>query len=385
MSIVTSNDRYDRRARPWAAAVLLALFAAVLVPLTIVRARPAQSTGKVAEPRAVAPRGPLFADEQVTIDIFRRTAPAVVFISTKTLVERPFGFGGQVVDGTGSGFVWDEAGHIVTNFHVISGARSAQVIFDDGSVWNASLVGTEPDKDIAVLRIDAQDHELRPIPIGTSHDLVVGQKVYAIGNPFGLDQSLSTGVVSAVGRRITTSNGEDITSVIQTDAAINPGNSGGPLLDSAGRLIGMNTAIRSPSGASAGVGFAVPVDTINEVVPQIIELGRPPRVTLGVVLADPRSARQFGVVRGAMIAEVQRGSAAEAAGLRGVTSLYDGRFYRTRRGDVILSINEERVDSFRDLRRALQRREPGDVVELKVLRGDRELTVEVPLAGPPPD
>ncbi len=374
-----------RTSRPWAPALVLALFAAAIVPLSFVVARPTEGSGKPAEPRPVTSRGPLLSDEQVTIEMFRRTAPSVVFISTKSLVDRPFGFGGQVVEGTGSGFVWDEAGHIITNFHVISGARSAQVIFDDGSVWNATLVGTEPDKDIAVLQIQAPAGNLRPIPVGTSHDLVVGQRVYAIGNPYGLDQSLSTGVVSALDRSITATSGKDISSVIQTDAAINPGNSGGPLLDSAGRLIGMNTAIRSPSGGSAGIGFAVPVDTINEVVPQIIELGRPPRVTLGVVLADPRSARQFGVDRGAMIAEVQRGSAAEEVGLRGATRIVEGRTYRWRAGDVIISIDGEPVDSFRDLRKVLQRHEPGDAVQLKVFRVDREMTIEVRLGGPPPD
>jgi S1-C subfamily serine protease len=219
-------------------------------------------------PRPVAQRGELFEDEKRTIDIFKRSSPSAVHITT---IGRPSGRNpGRIPRGTGSGFVWDQEGHIVTNYHVIQGAAAAQVTLADGSDWKARLVGEVPDKDLAVLAIDAPPERLHPIPIGTSHDLLVGQKVFAIGNPFGLDQTLTTGTISALGREIESPSGQAISDVIQTDAAINPGNSGGLLLDSAGRLIGVNTAIQSPSGAFAGVGFAIPVDEVNRVVPQLI-------------------------------------------------------------------------------------------------------------------
>jgi len=223
------------------------------------------------ELRAVTPRGDLMPFEQSLIDIHKKAGPSVVHITSigykRDIVSRNVY---QVPEGTGTGIVWDKKGHIITNYHVIKGANAAQVTLTDGSSYNASLTGASPANDVAVLKIDAESDKLVPIAIGSSSDLQVGQLVLAIGNPFGLDNTLTMGIISALHREIESQTHEDIHDVIQTDAPINPGNSGGPLLDSAGRLIGMNTAIYSPSGASAGIGFAIPVDTINKAVVKIV-------------------------------------------------------------------------------------------------------------------
>ena len=223
----------------------------------------------------------------------------------------------KIPRGTGSGFVWDEEGHIVTNYHVVNGADAARVILADQSTFNAQQVWGYPDKDIAVLWIDAPKSKLRPILIGSSHDLKVGQIALAIGNPFGLDQTMTTGIVSGLGREIQAANGRPILGAIQTSAAINPGNSGGPLLDSAGRLIGMNTSIISPSGAFAGIGFAIPVDEINQIVPQLIRNGKVVRPRLGIRMAEDQTARQLGVQQGVLIINVEPKSPAAKAGLKG--------------------------------------------------------------------
>jgi len=216
-------------------------------------------------PRAITPRGDLAEEEKTTIALFRQASPSVVHITTLAVRQDAFSLDVfQIPQGTGSGFVWDNQGRIVTNFHVIRDADAAQVTLADHSSWKARLVGAYPDKDLAVLMVDAPKDRLHPIAIGTSHDLQVGQRLFAIGNPFGLDQSLTTGIISALGREIESVNRRAIKDMIQTDAAINPGNSGGPLLDSSGRLIGVNTAIYSPSGASAGIGFAIPVDEVMD-------------------------------------------------------------------------------------------------------------------------
>jgi S1-C subfamily serine protease len=239
-------------------------------------------------PRAVTPRGPLGADELAHIELFRKASPSVVHITSLGAQRDMFSMNVQQVPrGTGTGFLWDAAGHVVTNFHVIQGANGAKVTLADQTTFDASLVGAFPDRDLAVLRIDAPKDKLPPIALGTSRDLIVGQRVYAIGNPFGLDQTLTTGIVSALNREIESFNNRSIRGVIQTDAAINPGNSGGPLLDSAGRLIGVNTQIASPSGASAGIGFAIPVDEVNRIVPRLIRDGRFVRPAIGVS-AGPR-------------------------------------------------------------------------------------------------
>ena len=327
------------------------------------------------EPRAVTQRGDLAPDEQATIQIFRDNAPSVVFITSARIARdrwsmRPL----EIPQGSGSGFVWDEAGHIVTNYHVVEQAVSQPgmtltVTLHDQETYPAEVVGAAPHKDLAVLKIDATG--LRPIPIGTSRDLVVGQKVFAIGNPFGFDHTLTTGVISGLGREIQSVTRRPITGVIQTDAAINPGNSGGPLLDSAGRLIGVNTAIFSPSGAYAGIGFAVPVDTVNRIVPQLVAHGRVVQPGLGVQLSEVRTR-----VPGIPIAGVNPGSAAERAGLRGFTEDALGQI---RVGDVITEAQGLPVSSPDDLYRALDGKEVGDEIVLTVDRGGSALSVKVTL------
>ena len=248
--------------------------------------------------------------------VWRQASPAVVHITTLAVRQDAFSFNVlQIPQGTGSGFIWDAAGHVVTNFHVIREADAATVTMADHSTWKAHLVGAYPDKDLAVLRVDAPSASLHPIPIGTSHDLQVGQKVFAIGNPFGLDQSLTTGIISALGREIQSVTQRPIKDVIQTDAAINPGNSGGPLLDSAGRLIGVNTAIYSPSGVSAGIGFAIPVDEVNRLVPQLIRHGRVIRPGLGIQVGPARLAAELGL-SGVLILGVVPDGPAPKAGIR---------------------------------------------------------------------
>lgn len=244
-----------------------------------------------AAPRSVSPRGELWPDEKSTIGLFKQASPAVVNITAIGVQRDLFTLNlYQIPQGTGSGFVWDTTGNIITNFHVIQNADTAQVTLADQSNWKAQVVGVAADKDLAVLRIDAPPNRLRPIPLGTSKELQVGQTVFAIGNPFGLDQSLTTGVISALGREIDSLTRRPIQGVIQTDAAINPGNSGGPLLDSAGRLIGVN--IYSPTGASAGIGFAIPLDAVNRIVPELIRSGKIIRPGLGVELAEEQIAKK---------------------------------------------------------------------------------------------
>jgi S1-C subfamily serine protease len=331
-----------------------------------------------AAPLPVTPRGDLAADEKATIELFRRASPSVVFITT--LTRQPLGFFEiqEVPQGAGSGFVWDKEGHVVTNYHVIQGASSARVSLHDHSEWPATLVGIAPDQDLAVLQIRADRDKLLPIAVGSSRDLQVGQKAFAIGNPFGLDFTLTTGIVSALGRTIPALTGRRIDDCIQTDAAINPGNSGGPLLDSAGRLIGINTQIASPSGASAGVGFAVPVDTVNRVVPQLIEHGRVVRPQLGIAAGNEWVLRRAGV-RGVLIMSVVPDSPAERAGLRGTYRTRDGTLVL---GDIIQAIDGKDIESVDDLYAALERHTPGDVVKVQVLREGRQLEVEVKLQEP---
>jgi len=333
------------------------------------------------ESRPVTPRGALADDEESVIALFERTSPSVVHISTTTPQFRREGYFRMSVydipQGDGSGFVWDRDGHIVTNFHVIKNAKGIYVKFADKNVYAARLVGAMPDKDIAVLHIDAPERLLVPIMIGESRNLRVGQKVFAIGNPFGFDQSLSTGVVSALGREIVTEDRKRIQEVIQTDAAINPGNSGGPLLDSAGRLIGVNTAISSPSGGSAGVGFAIPVDDVNAVVPQIIRHGYIGRPGLGVyAIPTATAAANWGIDEGFLIGEVMGGSAAEAAGLRGSIQQRDGSLYV---GDIILAVNGASITRSDDLTKELSRYNVGDKVELTIKRGKETMKVPITL------
>ena len=342
------------------------------------RALMAQS-GATAAPRPVAPSAPLDEDERATIDLFRRASPSVAYITSISRRRDFFSLNVyEIPRGSGSGFIWDELGHVVTNFHVISGSSRFQVALADRSTWDAELVGAAPEKDLAVLRIGAPREQLRPVPVGSSADLRVGQEVFAIGNPFGLDQSLTTGVISALGREIESQVRLPIRDVIQTDAAINPGNSGGPLLDSGGRLIGVNTAIVSPSGAYAGIGFAIPVDTVNWVVPELIARGRIERPALGVDLAS-RQIQERLELDGVLIMRVHGGSGAERAGLRGT---YRDRFGRAELGDVIVELDGRQVGSDLDLILLLERYRVGDRVQVGVERDGRRLDVEVVL-GPP--
>jgi S1-C subfamily serine protease len=329
-----------------------------------------------AMPRVVAARGELFAGEKSTVNLFKQASPAVVHITAITVQRDFFSLNlYQIPEGTGSGFVWDGNGNIITNFHVIQNADAAQVTLADQSIWKARRVGVAPDKDLAVLRIDAPANRLRPIPLGTSKDLQVGQSVFAIGNPFGLDQSLTTGVISALGREIESVTRRPIQGVVQTDAAINPGNSGGPLLDSAGRLIGVNTAIYSPSGASAGIGFAIPVDTVNRIVPELIRSGRVTRPGLGVQTAEEQIAERLGV-NGVLVVDVAPGSAAAKAGIRPTRRETSGR---VRWGDVITAVDGKKTLSPNELFLTLEKYRVGDSVNLTLLRDGKSVQTKITL------
>jgi S1-C subfamily serine protease len=332
-----------------------------------------------AEPRAVAPRGDLAAEEQADIALFESARNSVVFISTRQQV-RDFWTRNvfSVPRGNGSGFVWDTHGHIVTNFHVVEGASEATVRLADGRDYKASLVGVSPAHDVAVLRIDVGEQSPPPVPLGSSNNLRVGQKVFAIGNPFGLDWTLTTGIVSALDRSLAGDGGRSIDHLIQTDAAINPGNSGGPLLDSAGRLIGMNTAIFSPSGASAGIGFAVPADTVNHIVPQIIRHGRFIQPGLGIQVDETLNRRlsvELGV-EGVIILDVERGSAAAKAGLRAARVRADGIIVP---GDIIVAVENQSIASVGQLFARLDDFQVGNMVSLSILRDGEEVRVAVTL------
>jgi S1-C subfamily serine protease len=340
--------------------VLCALLGTLLAAPAVLRLHAAPRP----EPRAVTPRGDLAVDERGQIEIFERVSPSVVNVTN--IAVRRDGWTldlARVPQGTGTGFIWDATGHVVTNWHVVEGANQVQVTLIDGTELPARLIGAFPDKDIAVLRVDpGAGRAVQAIPLGTSADLKVGQKVYAIGNPFGLDHTMTSGIVSALGREIQAANGRIIDGVIQSDTAINPGNSGGPLLDSAGRLIGMNTAILSQTGAYAGIGFAVPADTVARVVQQLIEHGRVLRPTMGIQLAPDQLARRAGV-EGVLILEVVPNSGAARAGLRG--TVRTGK--QLQLGDVITGIEGRPVRRVDDLLNVLERHRPGDTIRLQLL------------------
>jgi S1-C subfamily serine protease len=357
---------------------------AIVFLLVWVLVRPAMPT-QVHDPNAVArsvqPRGDLAADEQSTIDVFREASPSVVYITSMAREYRRSLFSlnlFEIPQGAGSGFIWNRDGYIVTNYHVIAGADTVEVTLADHSVWPAHFVGGEPDKDLAVLKIDAPTGTLNPLPVGQSSDLLVGQKVFAIGNPFGLDQTLTTGVVSALGREITSLTGRPIRDVIQTDAAINPGNSGGPLLDSSGRLIGVNTQIASPSGASVGIGFAVPVDIVNRVVPQIIRHGRVIRPGLGIHAVPDSVARRLDI-QGVLIADVVEGSGAEESGLRGTLVTRSGALRQL--GDIITKVDDKSITNLYDLLDALEQHKVGDKIRVSFLRDNKETATSVRLTS----
>src|SRR5574341_654785 len=306
----------------------------------------------------------LLADERNTIAVFQEVAPSVVFITSKTIRQSLFFMDAyEVPAGSGSGFLWDNQGHIVTNYHVVENANSLTVTLSDHASYDAEIVGVEPSKDIAMLRIEARTSKLKPVKIGSSTNLLVGQKVVAIGNPFGLDHTLTTGVVSALGRTIKSMTDRTIDGVIQTDAAINPGNSGGPLLDSFGRLIGMNTAIVR---TSPGIGFAIPVDTINRIVSQLIVKGKIERPGLGITLIPSNIAARFGK-QGVIIMEVSPRGAAFKAGLQGTLWSRTGSITL---GDIINEIEGVIINDPNDLTKELSRFEVGDKIKVKILRGD---------------
>lgn len=329
-----------------------------------------------AEPRPVTARGDLADDEQNTIDIFRESSPSVVFITSIALRRHFFSLNAvEIPQGNGSGFIWDRDGRIVTNYHVISDANQVRVTLSDQSEHKAVLVGAAPDKDLAVLQISAPVSKLKPLAVGEAKNLLVGQKVFAIGNPFGLDHSMTSGIISALDREITALTGRVIRGVIQTDAAINPGNSGGPLLDSAGRLIGVNTAIYSPSGAYAGIGFAVPVEEVNRVVPELIRHGRMIKPGIGVSLVDERYAARYGVRDGVLVGDVEKGGPADQAGLQPAQLYRNGSIS----GDVITEISGTAITSVEDLRTALEQHRVGDEVDMVFLRNGEEKRVRLRL------
>jgi S1-C subfamily serine protease len=326
--------------------------------------------------RAVTPRGDLMAEEKSTIALFKQASPSVLNITSIGIERDMFTLNQyQIPQGTGSGFIWDNTGNVITNFHVIQNADAAQVTLADQSTYKARVVGVAPDKDLAVLKIDAPTSKLQAIPLGTSRDLQVGQGVYAIGNPFGLDQTLTTGVISALNREIESLTRRPIQGVIQSDAAINPGNSGGPLLDSAGRLIGVNTAIYSPSGVSAGIGFAIPVDTVNRIVTELIRFGKVIRPGFGVQVADEQIAQRLNV-SGVLIVDVARGSAAAKAGIQPTRRDNTGR---VRLGDIITAIDGKKIESPNDLFLALEKYKVGESVNVTVLRNDRTIQLKIAL------
>ncbi|CAM9341672.1 unnamed protein product [Ectocarpus sp. 4 AP-2014] len=331
---------------------------------------------------AMAPS--LMQDEKGYISIFEKSTPGVVYINT--FVNQRDAFSMNVLEvpaGTGSGFVWDDQGNIVTNFHVIREAQSAQVrlTLGDGTqkTFQAQVKGYDPDKDVAVLKIDAPSELLRPIAVGVSNTLKVGQLALAIGNPFGLDHTLTMGVVSGLGREVKSPSGRPISNVIQTDAAINPGNSGGPLLDSVGRIIGMNTAIYSPSGGSAGIGFAIPIDTLKTVVGTIIQKGRVSRPIIGITFLESARANTVGIKKGVLVLDVKEGTSAANSGLRPTT--------RTQLGDIIVAIDKQEINTEVDLFKVLESRKPGDEIAITAERvtedGTETLFLKIQLAEAP--
>lgn len=331
---------------------------------------------KIAPERNNLPRKGLTDGELATISLFERATPSVVFITTSDVRRDYFTRSlREYKSGSGSGFIWDDEGHIITNYHVIQNADRATVTFSDQSTYPAKLVGKAPSKDLAVLKIDAPIEKLRPLQKGTSYDLRVGQSVYAIGNPFGLDQTLTTGIVSALGREINSVANVPIRDVIQTDAAINPGNSGGPLLNSSGELIGVNTAIYSPSGASAGIGFSIPVDAVNWVVPDLIQYGVIQRPTMGVNFIPQRTLRQLGV-KGLMIEYVGPKSAAEKAGMRPPYRDKEGTLHW---GDIIVAIDGESIESENDYLLALENYRVGDKIKVLIERESERVALDLTL------
>ena len=391
--MTTSNFRPPRA--PASGRLALTVLAALLTALAALAAATCtvevapETTAREVEPSQAGPVPAAFrqsstpvsytdlrSDEQAIVDLFENTSPSVVYISTIAMRADAFG---RVMSGpgaSGTGFVWDDEGHIITNAHVIDAARQILAVMHDQTRYIAELVGESPRHDLAVLRIDAPRETLQRIQPGDSDRLRVGQHVYAIGNPFGLSATLTTGIISALNREIEGLTGDIIEDVIQTDAAINQGNSGGPLLDSGGRVIGVNSQILSPSGTSAGLGFAVPINTVQRVAPQLIANGEYTPALLGISRVDTRLSQQVSRrlgVSGVLIIQVTPGSGAHSAGLRG-TDLRAGQL-----GDIITAIDDEPVRTLQEVRLVLDRHQPGDKVEIQVFRDGETRTVTVTL------
>ena len=355
-------------------AIAAAVFAALLLAITSAKILHVPSSyvpWAAPSARAVEQRGPLSDGEKATIDIFERVSPSVVQVAVKSADNPLMGEEGQGSGGaSGTGFVWDRDGHLVTNNHVVANGNEIAVRFASGEVAEVELVGRAPNYDLAVLRIRSVRQLPPPIALGSSNDLKVGQSAFAIGNPFGLDQSMTSGIISALKRRLPTHGGREIANVIQTDAAINPGNSGGPLLDSAGRLIGVTTAIISPSGSNAGIGFAVPVDIVNRIVPELIRSGRVPTPGIGIVAAGEDVSTRLGV-EGVIVVRTAPGSPAEQAGIRGVN------FSTGAVGDIITAVEGKPVRRLADLTDALEQVGTGKTVRITVKRGSDSRDVNV--------
>jgi len=342
----------------------LGLLALVAAQPYIERALYASTT-----PRSVAPRGSLSDLESSAVSIFERVSPSVVQVVAKSSTNGPLVEDSSSRAAAGTGFLWDGAGHVVTNDHVVQGANEVAVRLSSGEVRQAELVGVAPNYDLAVVRIQGVKQLPPTVSVGSSAELKVGQAAFAIGNPFGLDQSLTSGIISALKRRMPSAGGREISNVIQTDAAINPGNSGGPLLDSAGRVIGVTTAIISPSGTNAGIGFAIPVDVVNRVVPQLIRNGRVPTPGLGIVAADEAVATRLGV-NGVVVVRTAPDSPAAHAGLQGV-NLQAGTV-----GDVIVEVDGKPVRRLSDLTDAIEEIGVGKKVEITAVRDGRRRKVQ---------
>lgn len=379
MDVLREPVRWAQRSGVALLVVLVALGALVVVfSLRGERERsPGQSyAGPEAQPRTLSAPPTLGRDELATIGVFERASPSVAFIVNRAIRRDFFSLNPiEVPQGSGSGVVWDESGHLVTNFHVVYRADAIMVALNENQDYEAHVVGVDPDHDLAVLRIRAPKDKLVPLPIGSAHELRVGQKVLAIGNPFGLDHTLTTGIVSAIGRTIKSMTGRTIEGVVQTDAAINPGNSGGPLLDSSGRLIGINTQIVSPSGAFSGIGFAVPVDMVNRIVPQLITHGKVIRAGIGVSVVSDTITARWGV-QGVVIRSVTPGGPADRAGLKGLRSV-SGR--QISLGDIVTAIDGEAVRTVDDLLTITDRHKVGDRVKVEVERDGASRTVTLTL------
>ncbi len=369
--------------------LLIALVSALFAATTVVlfdrisnRFQPASAAFSEAAPSGVTDPS-LSTDEQNNIEIYRVLSPGVVNIHSTSYARDFFGFV-EPQQGSGSGSILDQNGNILTNYHVIERAQKLSVSFGGEKNYAATVVGGDPDTDLAVIRLVEKPREvLTVVPFGDSDKLVVGQKVLAIGNPFGMDRTLTTGVISGLQRPIRARNDRQIEGAIQTDASINPGNSGGPLLDSHGRMIGITSQILSPSGASAGIGFAVPVNIAKRIVPQLIKTGKVIRPKLGISTRNVENLRnqvELPVSDGVLIWQVARGGAAANAGLRGLTQTENGDLEL---GDIIVGIDGEKIGNSDDLFRVLDKHQIGDTVRVEVVRNGRRQTVPVRLTAPP--